>query len=343
MRRRVAVLAVAGMMVAGCSSSASSPEPSSSASSASSSTTTTRAVVIIAFNGGRDVEKRVREPGPGAEAVSVGRGVRLREPHLGRRWSGLRARHAVPARPRSTLQLFHRVDRGRHRAEQPHPVRRTGHRHATVGDRGRLRPVDVVQHPRRQPVPPSGALPVWSRSTMWKERRTVAARTATRQSTYPFSTCGVPTIGSTAPSRSDPSASSTRRHSRAFSFVTPTLCNDGHDCSNAVVDSWAKKHVQPVLESTAYRAGHVAVFIWYDEDRPVPNLWITPTAKAGAVTTPGAAMRALSKRGSRCSACRAWRTPAPHPTCGRGPTREPGCLPHAMMAISRRVGRLGGR
>ena len=92
----------------------------------------------------------------------------------------------------------------------------------------------------------------------------------------------------TAPSRSGPSASSTPAALPTFSFVTPTLCNDGHDCSNTVVDSWAKEHVQPVLESSAYRAGRVAVFIWYDEDQPVPNLWITPTAKAGAVTTRGA-------------------------------------------------------
>jgi hypothetical protein len=74
----------------------------------------------------------------------------------------------------------------------------------------------------------------------------------------------------------------------AFAFITPTLCNDGHDCGNAVVDTWAKQHVQAVLDSTAYRTGKVAVFIWYDEDHPVPNLWITPTAKPGAVTTPGA-------------------------------------------------------
>jgi hypothetical protein len=74
----------------------------------------------------------------------------------------------------------------------------------------------------------------------------------------------------------------------AFAFVTPTLCNDGHDCANTVVDDWAKQHVQPVLDSTGYRAGHVAVFIWYDEDHPVPNLWIAPTAKAGAITTSGA-------------------------------------------------------
>ena len=68
----------------------------------------------------------------------------------------------------------------------------------------------------------------------------------------------------------------------AFAFVTPTLCNDGHDCPDQAVDTWARAHVQPVLDSAAYRAGKVAVFIWYDESAPVPNLWITPTAPAGA-------------------------------------------------------------
>jgi hypothetical protein len=71
------------------------------------------------------------------------------------------------------------------------------------------------------------------------------------------------------------------QHLPAFAFVTPTLCNDGHDCGNDVVDAWARKHIQPVIDSAAYRAGRVAVFVWYDEDTPVPNLWITPTAVAG--------------------------------------------------------------
>ncbi len=70
-------------------------------------------------------------------------------------------------------------------------------------------------------------------------------------------------------------------HLPAFAFVTPTQCNDGHDCSDQTVDTWARDHVQPVLDSSAYRAGKVAVFIWYDESQPVPNLWITPTARAG--------------------------------------------------------------
>jgi phosphatidylinositol-3-phosphatase len=72
-----------------------------------------------------------------------------------------------------------------------------------------------------------------------------------------------------------------------FAFITPTLCNDGHDCSNGTVDSWARAHVQPVLDSAAYKAGQVAVFIWYDEDSPVPNMQITPTARPGPFATNG--------------------------------------------------------
>jgi len=74
----------------------------------------------------------------------------------------------------------------------------------------------------------------------------------------------------------------------AFAFVIPTLCHSGHDCADSVVDAWAHQHIQPILDSAAYRAGNVAVFIWYDEDHPVPNLWLTPTARPGAIATPGA-------------------------------------------------------
>ena len=72
-----------------------------------------------------------------------------------------------------------------------------------------------------------------------------------------------------------------------FAFITPTLCNDGHDCVNSTVDNWARANVQPVLDSAAYQAGQVAVFIWYDEDSPVPNMQIAPTAKPGPFGTSG--------------------------------------------------------
>ena len=73
-----------------------------------------------------------------------------------------------------------------------------------------------------------------------------------------------------------------------FAFVTPTLCNDGHDCANDTVDAWARSHIGPVIESSAYRAGDIAVFVWYDEDHPVPNLWIAPTARPGPLPTQAA-------------------------------------------------------
>ena len=80
-----------------------------------------------------------------------------------------------------------------------------------------------------------------------------------------------------------------------FSFVTPTLCNDGHDCANSTVDTWASSNVQAVLNSAAYKAGQVTVFIWYDEDHPVPNMQIGLHVTAGVKTTPidyGSTLRA---------------------------------------------------
>jgi hypothetical protein len=73
-----------------------------------------------------------------------------------------------------------------------------------------------------------------------------------------------------------------------FAFVTPDLCNDGHDCGNDVVDEWARVHIGAVLGSAAYAAGKVAVFVWYDEDRPVPNMWVAPTARPGPIDLAGA-------------------------------------------------------
>jgi len=72
-----------------------------------------------------------------------------------------------------------------------------------------------------------------------------------------------------------------------FAFITPTLCNDGHDCGDATVDAWASTNVQRVLDSAAYKAGTTAVFLWWDEDHPVPNLTIVPTSHKGNITQVG--------------------------------------------------------
>ncbi len=72
-----------------------------------------------------------------------------------------------------------------------------------------------------------------------------------------------------------------------YAFITPTLCNDGHDCGDGTVDAWASTNIQRVLDSNAYKAGTVAVFVWYDEDHPVPNLHIAPTSHKGNITQTG--------------------------------------------------------
>src|SRR5712692_5647074 len=72
-----------------------------------------------------------------------------------------------------------------------------------------------------------------------------------------------------------------------YAFITPTLCNDGDDCNNSTVNAWASTNVQKVLNSASYLAGNTAVFVWYDEDHPTPNIQIAPTANVGDITTTG--------------------------------------------------------
>jgi hypothetical protein len=72
-----------------------------------------------------------------------------------------------------------------------------------------------------------------------------------------------------------------------YAFITPTLCNDGHDCGDATVDAWAQTNIQKVLESADYKAGTVAVFVWYDEDHPTPNAQIAPASHKGDITQTG--------------------------------------------------------
>jgi acid phosphatase len=74
-------------------------------------------------------------------------------------------------------------------------------------------------------------------------------------------------------------------HLPTFAMIIPNLCHDGHDCGNDVVDAWARSTLGPILAGADYRAGDTAVFVAYDEDHPVPNLLIAPTAIGGVLST----------------------------------------------------------
>lgn len=48
----------------------------------------------------------------------------------------------------------------------------------------------------------------------------------------------------------------------AFAWISPNLCNDGHDCDNPTMDGWLQSHLAPVLTSTWFAQGGVVVLTW---------------------------------------------------------------------------------
>src|SRR5262249_42887494 len=69
----------------------------------------------------------------------------------------------------------------------------------------------------------------------------------------------------------------------SFSFITPDLCDDTHDCSVTQGDRWLADWMPRILKSAAYRSGRTAVFITYDDYTPVPNVVIAPSVQAATV------------------------------------------------------------
>jgi phospholipase C len=51
----------------------------------------------------------------------------------------------------------------------------------------------------------------------------------------------------------------------AFSFITPNLCHDTHDCPVSAGDRWLATEVPQIVDSRAYRAGQTVLFITWDE------------------------------------------------------------------------------
>ena len=71
-----------------------------------------------------------------------------------------------------------------------------------------------------------------------------------------------------------------------FSFVTPNLCNDTHDCSIATGDSWLKSWVAKITASPAYTGGGTVLVITYDEDdgsasNHIPTVVVSPYTRPG--------------------------------------------------------------
>jgi phospholipase C len=71
----------------------------------------------------------------------------------------------------------------------------------------------------------------------------------------------------------------------AFSFITPNLCNDMHDCSVATGDRWLSQIVPKILAGPNYLAGDTALVITFDEGTSTSNriatIVVSPTTPAG--------------------------------------------------------------
>jgi acid phosphatase len=78
-----------------------------------------------------------------------------------------------------------------------------------------------------------------------------------------------------------------------FSFVVPDICDDGHNCSLATVDSWLKKNVAPIIASPEFQTNGILV-ITFDESFTsdtahgggrVATVVVSPRARRGLKST----------------------------------------------------------
>ena len=74
--------------------------------------------------------------------------------------------------------------------------------------------------------------------------------------------------------------------SSKYTFVTPNLCHDMHDCSVSTGDSWLKSFVPKILASPEYKNGNLVVFLTFDESNSsssnqVATIVVGPTVPAG--------------------------------------------------------------
>ena len=72
----------------------------------------------------------------------------------------------------------------------------------------------------------------------------------------------------------------------AFSLVVPSMCHSTHSCPVATGDTWLSRWINRIVTSPAYRAGHTAVFLTWDDGQKdigqhIPLIVVSPS------TTPG--------------------------------------------------------
>jgi len=69
-----------------------------------------------------------------------------------------------------------------------------------------------------------------------------------------------------------------------FSFVTPDLCDDTHDCPVSAGDAFLARWMPRILASPAYQRGRTVVFVVWDEPTPMPFVVVSPSTTPGTVS-----------------------------------------------------------
>lgn len=65
-------------------------------------------------------------------------------------------------------------------------------------------------------------------------------------------------------------------------WVTPDLCNDGHDCPPRVADDWLRSWLPVIMDGPDFRAGRLAVVVTFDEaEEPGANTVLTTLIAPG--------------------------------------------------------------
>ena len=58
--------------------------------------------------------------------------------------------------------------------------------------------------------------------------------------------------------------------SAKFTFVTPNLCNDAHNCSAATADRWLAREMPLFMSTPQYRSRTTVIFVTFDESSSSP-------------------------------------------------------------------------
>jgi len=91
-------------------------------------------------------------------------------------------------------------------------------------------------------------------------------------------------LSASCPTRDVPMSTSSPDVSAVFTFITPNICNDMHDCSVATGDQWLSGVLPRILSSSEYAGGRTAIFITWDEgdvDNHIATLVIAPSVQPG--------------------------------------------------------------